>query len=129
MIVPLDLGGKLHLNPLSDLSVHHAFALNNLTRSPAVNVSSRPNAAGEFQMVRVGGKQQNTKVELNFCTDDDEAFLELHQGEPLLFRTGLGSSGDRFWGYYTDSTFQPRFIRNSWIVPLTVVEFTLDESV
>lgn len=129
MIISLDLSGRLHLNPLADLSVHRSFSLNSLVRSPSVNVTSRSNAAGEFQMVRVAGRQQNTKVELNFCSDEDEAFLEKYQGEPLLFRTDLGATGDRFWGYYTDSTFTPRFIRDSWAVPLTVVEVSIDESV
>jgi hypothetical protein len=129
VIVPLDLRGRLHLNPLADLSVHRSFALNSLVRSPSVSVSSRVNAAGEQAMVRTRGKFQSTKVELNFCSDEDEAWLELYQGEPLLFRTDLGLTGDRFWGYYTDSTFTPRFIRNSWAVPLTVVEVSIDESV
>jgi hypothetical protein len=128
MIVPLDLGGRLWINLESDRTVGMSFSLNAIEFDPVVSVSTKPNALGEQWAVRTPGKQQVAKVTLNFCTDDQQAFLAEHQGDVCWFRSDIGA-GYRFAGIYADSTFTPRPIGNSWAVPFTVQQITIDESV
>jgi hypothetical protein len=128
VIVPLDLGGRLWINRVSDPTVAMSFSLNSIEFDPAVTVSTKPNALGEQWAIRTPGKQQIAKVTLNFCTDVQESFLEDQQGVPCWFRAGMGR-GYRFAGIYADSTFTPRPIGNSWAVPFTVQQITIDESV
>lgn len=128
MIVPLSLGGRLWINLVSDPTVGMSFSLNGIEFDPVVTVSTKPNALGEQWAVRTPGKQQVAKVTLNFCTDAQQAFLADQQGVPCWFRSDIGG-GYRFAGVYADSTFAPRPMGNSWAVPFTVQQITIDESV
>ena len=119
----IDLGGRLYLNLVSDDSVACSFSLNSVELDPVVNVSSRPNALGQFRMITTPGKQQVAKAQLNFCTDDEQAFLAQYQGVPVWVR----ALGVKFAGFYTDSTFTPRPMGNSWAVPLTFTQVTLSD--
>ena len=128
MIVPLDLGGRLWVNLVSDPTVAMSFSLNGIEFDPAVTVATKPNALGEQWAVRTPGKQQVAEVTLNFCTDVQEAWLADQQGVPCWFRAGMGR-GYRFAGIYSDSTFTPRPIGDSWAVPFTVQQITIPEAI
>lgn len=123
--------GQLWLSPASDLTAGMPFAVNSIDRAPAVQVASRayggaadPNDA-VYRMIRTPGRQKTSKVTLGFCTDDQSAQLEVWQGLLLCYRD---PRGEKFFGFYTDSVFTPRFVADSWSVPLTVQEVTWDET-
>lgn len=114
----------MFINPVAVGDPGMSFSLNVLTHVPVVTVASRQYAGGNFRAVSTPGVQQTAKVELNFCTDAQTAWLKAHQGVLCCFRDPRGG---RFHGFYADSTFAPRFILDSWIVPFTVTGVTYNE--
>lgn len=118
----IDLGGRLWLNSVTDDTDAMSFSVNQLEHDLTTNVSIRPNALGEQKAVAIPGKAKGAKVALNFCTDEQSAWLKAHQGEPVWYRDGLG---ERFAAFYTpDSGYQPRPLGDSWVVPITFVAYT-----
>lgn len=127
MIVPLNLGGRLWINLVSDPSDSQSFSVNSIEHDQATNVSVRGNALGEQRAVSTPGVAKGAKVALNFCTDEQTAWLKAHQGQPVWYRDPVG---ERFAAFYTpDSGYQPRPIGNSWVVPITFVAYTQPEAV
>lgn len=117
---------QLWLNSVADPTDAMAFSVNSIEHDPTVDVDNRPRAAGNIQSVRTLTKQKIAKVALNFCTDIQTAWLKAHQGEMLCYRD---PTGEKFYGNYADSTFAPRLMGNSWVVPLTFAEATQTEAV
>lgn len=115
---------ELWLNPISDPESGTWFPLNSLDYSPAVTVTSRPYAGGNFRMVRQRGKQRATKIGLVTCTDVQIKQLEDWQGVALCFRDPRGR---RFFGFYTDLAYTPKMIENHWSASFSVTEFTYAE--
>lgn len=127
MIVALDLGGKLYLNSVLSRTDCTSFDVNSIEHDQTTNVSTRTNALGEQQAVSTPGMAKGAKVALNFCTDDQVAWLKAHQGQPVWYRD---PRGERFAAFYTpDSGYQPRFIDDSWVVPLTFTAYEQPEAV
>lgn len=114
------------MNATADLTDAMGFALNALDHAPVVAVQSRQYAGGNYRAVRTPGLQKVAKVTLGFCTDAQTAWLKAHQGVLLCFRD---ARGEKFFGVYVDSTFSPRFIADSWSVPLTFTQVTFSEAV
>jgi len=118
--------GKLWLNPASNLAAGLALKSQSLEHDPAVFVDVRPYAGGNFRMVTTPGKQRSVKVVANFCTDAQVAQLKTWQGTLLCLRDGRG---EKLYGVYTDPTFAPRTMPNSWVVGFTFTEISFSETV
>lgn len=94
----------LWLNPAADPSAGMAFSLHEIDYNPAISLTTKQYAGGNFRVTRQKGKQRVAKVTLNFLTPAQVFALKAWHGELLWLRD---PEGEKFAGTFSDPQFNP----------------------